>query len=268
MAPDPERPSQTGLIDDALITEEDIRRETQTREWMDGARYIHWVGMALVGSFLGSWIGALPARFADPTWQLNLIALVLGSGGVALLGALLICIARLFNLNDRQIQNRALLVRTLSSWVALGWLLLIPLQLFISVRLLNSQARQEVAQIQNFESISREVRNSTSEEQLRAAFGRIPNQPPLPRITVPLEVAKANLLSALQKNINSARNNQETASSNRWQAWMKEALRNTVQTLMFVVGFLALGKNRILDPRGPASSSKASRSSRSRSRSD
>lgn len=239
----------SGLFDD-VATPEDIRKEGSTREWAAGARYTFWVGVVLLGSFLTGLINAAPPRLADPAWQLNLIGLLLGSGGMALIGSLLICLARVFDQSDRQIQNRALLVRKLATWVALGWLLLIPLQLFIGVRLINSQARQEVTQIQNLEGIARAVRNATSEDDLRAALAKVPNQPPLPRLTIPLEIAKANLLAQFQKTINAAENRQKDGSSNRWQTWMREALRNSLQSLLLGVGFLAIGKNRVLNP-GP-----------------
>ena len=134
-----------GLFDDAAIPD-DIRKEGSTREWAAGARYTYWVGVVLLGSFLTGLINAAPPRLADPTWQLNVIGLLLGSGGMALIGSLLLCLARVFNQSDRQIQNRALLVRKLATWVALGWLLLIPLQLFLGVRLINSQGSSELEQ--------------------------------------------------------------------------------------------------------------------------
>lgn len=248
-----------------MVNEEDVRRENRTKEWADGARYIHWVGIILLGSFLLSLINALPPQFNDPTWQLNFISLLMNGGGSALLGALLICMGRLFNLGDRQIQSRALLVRTLASWVAIGWLLLIPLQLFLGVRLINSQAGKELDQIKTFERIARAVRNSTTEDELRAAMAQVPNTPPLPRLTVPLEIAKANLLTQFQKSINTVKNRLDETSSTRWQTWMKQAVRNSLQCLLLGMGYLALGKNRLLTPATAAITSSSGRS-RSRSR--
>lgn len=250
----------------APVSAQDIDKESARHGWADGARITYWVGMALLGTFLVGLVNAAPPRFADPAWQLNLISLILSGGGIPLLGALLICIARLFNGKDREIANRSRLVRTLASWVALGWLLLIPLQLFIGVRLINSQARQEVAQIQKLEAIGRAVRNANSENDLRVALAQIPSEPPLPRLTVPLEIAKANLLANFQKTINSAKNRQEEGSSTRWQTWMREALRNSLQSLVLGFGFLAMGKNRILIPAPTAGESSGRRQGRSRSR--
>ena len=262
MASESESFPETGLFGSNVL-EEEVRRENLKKTWADGARYIHWVGLAFVASFLTSLFNALPPRFAEPTWQLNLITLMLNGGMGALLGALLISVAQLFNVGDRQVQNRALLVRTLASWVALGWLLLIPLQLFLGVRLINTQAGQEIAQIENLKGITRAVRNATTEQELRAAMAKVPNTPPLPSLTVPLEVAKANLLSQFQKNISTFENRQEQESSNRWQTWLKEALRNSLQCLVLATGFLAIGKNRSF--RGVNADGSSSRGKRSRS---
>ncbi len=232
-------------------SEDDVRKEFRSRDFSDASRYTHWVGLALLGTFLVGLINALPLLITDQAWQLNLISILMNGGGIALVGALLIRIARLFDFSDRQVQKRAELVRSLATWVAMGWLLLIPLQLFLGVRLINSQAGGELQQIQAFEDISRAVRNTNTEEELRTAMAQIPNQPPLPRLTVPLEVAKANLLAQFQKTINTAKNRQDEGSSSRWQNWMKEAFRNSLQCVMLSLGFLSLGKNRILD-QGPS----------------
>ena len=244
------------------VSEQDVRIERRSVEWADGARYIHWVGLVLLGGFLVSLINVLPPKFTDPTWQLTTISLLIAGGTSALIGSLLVCLARLFNLGDRQVQKRSALVRTLASWVALGWLLLIPLQLYLGVRLINTQMGNEVGEIRTFERIARAVRNATTEDELRAAMAQVPNTPPLPRLTVPLEIAKANLLAQFQKTINAAKNRQDDGSSNRWQVWMKEAFRNSLQCLLLGLGFLAIGKNRLLDG---ASKSKAPQA-RSRAR--
>jgi hypothetical protein len=238
-----------------LVNDDELRRESRTREWSDGARFIHWVGIVLLGTFLVKFFNAAPFTFTDPRWQLNFISLLASNGDEALLGALLICAGRLFNLNDRQVRNRALFVRTLSSWVALGWLLLIPLQLFLGVRIINSISTQEVEQIQIVQRASRAVAAATNEAELRAAVAQIPNQPPLPRLNVTLEVGKANVLAQFQRSINTLTNRQETESSNRWQTFMREAVRNSIQCLLYCLGFLALGKKRTL-----ASSKAASQS--------
>lgn len=215
--------------------------------WADAARYTHWVGIAFLGSFLVPLINAIPPKFTDTSWQLTLISLVISNGGLALLGALFICLAGIFNSADRQIQKRLLRVRSLASWIALGWLLLIPLQLFLGVRLINSQISTEIEQINTFERITRAVRNSNTESQLRAIVAQVPNTPPLPRLTVPLEVAKANLLDRFQTIINTAKNKQQDRSSKRWQTWITQAIRNTLQCIVYVIGFLAIGKNRIFN---------------------
>jgi hypothetical protein len=88
----------------------------------------------------------------------------------------------------------------------------------------------------------------------------------LPRLTVPLEVAKANLLAQFQKTINTFENRQDQGTSNRWQTWLKEALRNSLQAFVLAAGFLAIGKNRSFAPGNSGVSSSGVNRSRSRSR--
>jgi hypothetical protein len=264
MTSDSESIANTGLFGEE-VSEDEVRRENLKKTWSDGARYIHWVGIAFLASFLITFLNALPPRFTDPNWQLNFVTLIISGGMGALFGSLLVSLAQMFNAGDRQVQKRALLVRTLASWVALGWLLLIPLQLFLSVRLIRTQAGQELSQIQDLQRITRAVRNATSEDELRAAMAKVPNSPPLPRLTVPLEVAKSNLLSQFQKTINTLENRQQEGDTNRWQTWFNQALRNCLQCVVLATGFLALGKNRTFSSDANRSTFGSQRS-RSRSR--
>jgi hypothetical protein len=226
------------------VTEAELINERRLKERGDAARFTFWVGATLIGVFLLPLINLAPARFSDSTWQLNLITLVMSNGVWALLGSLLICLSRLFNPGDRMIRNRSLFVRNLASWIALGWLLLIPLQLFLSVRLINSLTGDEIGEIQNVQRVSRLVSSASTEDDLRAALAQIPNQQPLPRLNISLEVAKSNILGQMQRTINSAKNRQEQRTSLRWQTWLKEAFRNTIQCGLLAVGFLAIGKKR------------------------
>jgi hypothetical protein len=226
------------------ISEAELVNERRFKERGDAARFTFWVGATLIGIFLLPLINLAPARFSDSTWQLNLITLLMSNGVWALVGSLLICLSRLLNHGDRMIRNRSLFVRNLASWIALGWLLLIPLQLFLSVRLINSLTGQEIGEIQNVQRVSRLVSSASTEDDLRAALAQIPNQQPLPRLNLPLEVAKSNILGQMQRNINSAKNRQEQRTSQRWQTWLKEAFRNSIQCALLAVGFLAIGKKR------------------------
>lgn len=244
------KPNDADLLESSAVfgnvaTPDEVENDGTAREWAAGARCSYWVGVVLLGTFLTSLINAVPPRLADTAWQLNLISLLLASGAITLIGALLVCLARTFDQSDRQLLNRAQLVRKLAPWVATGWLLLIPVQLFLGVRLINNQASTERAQLQILERSARDVRNANSEMDLRSALAQLPNEPPPPRLTVPLEVAKANVLAQFQKTINAAKNNLDQRNTARWENWVKEAFRNTLQGLLLTLGFLALGKNRL-----------------------
>lgn len=259
MVPNETELQESGGLFGDVATPEEFIKEGLSQQWAAGARYTYWVGVVLLGSFLTSLINAAPPRLTDPAWQLSLISLLLAGGSIALIGALLINIAHIFNTADRQIQNRAQLVRKLAPLVALGWLLLIPMQLFLGVRLINTQVNSELEEIRSFERIAKSVRDANSEFELRQALAQVPNQPPLPALTVPLPVAKANLLAQFQKRINTAKNNQEQVSSNRFQNWVREAFRNSLQCFLLTLGFLAIGKNRLLENSSRSLARKGSR---------
>jgi hypothetical protein len=226
------------------LQEGELLKERRWKDRADSARYTFWCGSALIAAFVIPLINVVPIQIKDPAWQLNLIGTLLNHGIWALLGVLLICLARLLNHNDRMIRDRALFMRTVASWLALGWLLLIPLQLFISVRLVNATNAAEIGEIQTLQRVSRQVSGANTEDELRLAVSRIPNQPPMPRLTVPVEMAKTNLLGQLQRNLNAAKNIQEQRSSKRWQSWLRDSMRNSLQCVILATGFLAIAKKR------------------------
>jgi len=70
----------------------------------------------------------LPLKLADPFWQLGFTGVLCSNGFLALLAVVLVNLAAALLPESRRHDARRLLVRRCCGWVAIGFLLLIPLQ--------------------------------------------------------------------------------------------------------------------------------------------
>ncbi len=96
---------------------------------------MHWVGVAMLGFFLVS-VGfqAWPVALIQPAWMQKMTTALIGGGVTPLMGALLLAAAHVVDPEAEHLARRARLVRRLASWVAIGYVLLIPVQLYAGVQ--------------------------------------------------------------------------------------------------------------------------------------
>jgi hypothetical protein len=145
----------------------------------------------------------LPPRLLDPLWQLAFTAALTGNGFLALLAVLLINLAAALEPEAEWLLGRRQLVGSLCRWVALAFLLLIPLQGLAAWRALDwagvaasrgaSQGLQRIAQFRQA------VVSANSVAALQANLAAIQAPPLGPRDqSQGLAVIKAGLLGQLQ----------------------------------------------------------------------
>ena len=145
----------------------------------------------------------LPPRLLDPFWQMAFTAALTGNGFLALLAVLLINLAAALEPEAEWLLGRRQLVGSLCRWVALAFLLLIPLQGLAAWRALDwagvaasrgaSQGLQRIAQFRQA------VVSANSVAALQANLAAIQAPPLGPRDqSQGLAVIKAGLLGQLQ----------------------------------------------------------------------
>jgi len=180
----------------------------------------------------------LPIQLVDPGWDLRFISAILAGTTQLLLGCMLIFIGFSFAPNVPSLIKRCAQAGTLSSWLSIILVLLIPLQLFAGYRGVKLQSQKLYDIANNLKQVSKGIKSVSSEQQLRAFVASLPNAPQLPaRFDAPLEVVKDRAITNIQGKINLAINDAERQKSENMQQFFLDSLRNTIQALLMAFAF-------------------------------
>ncbi|MCS5700178.1 HpsJ family protein [Cyanobium sp. FGCU-52] len=144
----------------------------------DLPRLLRWAGLCLLGLFaLGVVSSLLPLALMSSAWQLQQIQTLLQQGPMALIGLALVGVGR--HLADLDLsERRAALLRRLVLAVALGYGLLIPLQLFATWNQWKQAASREAAGRERLrsrlETLDRQVSGARDDAQLQRLLRQLP----------------------------------------------------------------------------------------------
>jgi hypothetical protein len=202
-------------------------------------------GAVLLATFLNLVLFSLfPLRLPRPDWQLGVISQLLNGGTTALLGSLFICLGTLFSPRDLRARRYSRLVRRLATFAAIAYLLLIPAQLSAGVKIHQERSELEDLNFKQWRTTMGQIRASTSPEEIRAILSKYPEPPALPPnfFQAPLDTVKQQLLTAGQTRIREVENTSLIQRSIRWQTWLLEVARNSVQSLLLGIGFAAIAR--------------------------
>jgi hypothetical protein len=202
-------------------------------------------GAVLLATFLSLVLFSMfPIRLLRPDWQLGVISQILNGGTTALLGALLILMASLFSPRDLRARRYSRLVRRLATFAAIAYLLLIPAQLSAGVKIQQQRSEFEELNFKQWRTTMGQIRASSSPEEIQAILSKYPEPPALPPnfFQAPLEAVKQQLITAGQARIKEVENATLAQRSNRWQTWLIEVSRNSVQSLLLGIGFAAIAR--------------------------
>lgn len=125
-------------------------------DWQLLGVHLYAVALVLVGVFLALVLNtSLPLRPGDPRWLQQLIQVLLSQGWLPLIGLVLMHLAVFINPDSSRLSNRRDRYTQLAWIAALGFLLLVPLQLACSWGSLNVIAtRQEQQRSQGLQVIA------------------------------------------------------------------------------------------------------------------
>lgn len=212
------------------------------RQRANTAITIALIGWLIIGFSINSIIfNSFPIRLTDPEWQLDLITKLLSSSLSLLFGASLITLSQAISSREKIIKDWNRAATKLASLLAVVLVLTIPLQFYIGSRSLKNQTIGTYEAINNLKSILKGVNSVNSEAEFRAYVGSIPNQPNLPAVLdAPFPVIKQRSIDNLKAKINTLTENIELQKSQALQIFLKEAVRNTAQSILMAAAFSAL----------------------------
>jgi len=208
------------------------------------ADILQWVAIALFIVFLAILLAAmLPLEILDSRWQVRVISALLGSSSLPLIGVVLMLLANFIDEGFSPFGSNIRLIRRLAGFAAIGFLLLIPLQITAGTRLLNQQSGNEVGQLKVLQGAADSIRSANNEEDLKNALRKLPGAPNnLNRpLGAPLPQVKAALISRLDPAVKRLQNQVDEAKKNRLEKAIGIWIRDAGMAAGYAIGFSGLG---------------------------
>ncbi|MCX5947200.1 MAG: HpsJ family protein [Cyanobacteria bacterium] len=208
-------------------------------------------GLSVVALVLFVLFGSLvtpalfPLQLLDPAWQLRFAGTLINSAPFPLLGLALLQIAVELGAHNPQLKSRQKLCSQLSVAVALGFLLLLPLQTIAGLQTSRSLNTAQATRINSAEAklkaLRQAVASATSNEEINQRLQRLQGPVLGPAdIAQPLPLLKAQVAAVLDQAAQQiARERQATPPTNPWRL-LPELLRNGIGCLALALGFAAL----------------------------
>jgi len=210
----------------------------------DFADILQWVALGLFIVFLAILLAAmLPLEILDSRWQVKVISALLGSASLPLVGVVLILFANFIDEGVSPFGSKINLFRRLAGFAAIGFLLLIPLQITAGSRLLNQQSGNEVTQLKALQRAADAIRLANNEADLKTALRQLPGAPSnLDRpLAAPLPQVKDALISRLDPAIKRLQTQVDEAKQNRLQQALGIWIRDAGMAAGYAIGFSGLG---------------------------
>lgn len=229
-----------GAEEIGFINESDAERSSRFKA--NTAMAIALIGWLLIGFNLNSVVfSSFPLKLAQPEWQLDFIAKLLSTSTSLLFSATLIVLSQVFNPKEKILKDWNRTVTRLASLFAVVLVLSIPLQFYLGSRVLNNKTISSFEAINKLKSIFKQTSAVNSEADFRLYLGSLPNPPILPaKFDAAFPVIKQRALESMQSQINTAIETTKTQKSQAIQTFLKEAIRNTAQSILMAAAFSAL----------------------------
>jgi len=186
-----------------------------------------------------------PVQLLNPLWQLRLAGSLVNGAPFALLGLALLQIAVELGPHDPVLQRRQRLCSQLAVIVALGFLLLLPLQGVAGLQQSRSSTSVQSSRISGAERrlvvLRQAVASASSNEEINQRLQRLQGPVLGPAdIAQPLPLLKAQVAAVLdQAALQIARERQASPPADPWRL-LPELLRNGIACLALALGFAAL----------------------------
>ena len=210
------------------------------------------IGFGLIGLFLAFLLKlVLPLAILQPSWQLQWANALRTTAIFPLLGAVLLLLAKFFRPTSASLAAQLLWVRRLAAVAAIGFVLLIPLQIHAGLSLLGAGNNSELAALRQVKAVREQIRLAHSEAAMKTAISHLPGAPAQIQgsFTKPLEQVRSVVLEQLQPQIQRADNRLAELRSLRLQSGLLGWITDGLAALALAACFSALGQ---LQPGGPS----------------
>ncbi len=227
-------------------TEPNVSGSSEVRIGKEAAQAFSVIGLVSLGLGLVTLVFAsLPVRLMDPAWQLQLSGALTGAGFSLLIGTLLICTASAFPGASQPIHGNVKLLRNICTWVAILYLVMIPVQLYAGMRVLQQKSGEEGRTQAAWKKFKRQLEATSNEQELRTLLGKLSQPINLPpKLNQPFLSFKQTIVAQADSRFNALVYQNDQARSERLQNFISEAANNTLKSLLFAGGFAAFGQGK------------------------
>lgn len=215
------------------------------------ADILQWVAYALFLAFLAQVITTFfPIALLQPQWIARVGAVLRGTASLPLLGTVLILLANMIDGTVLPSSQQLRQIRRIATIAALGFLLLIPLQSYATVRGINSQVQERQAELNRVISAANKLQKATTEQDLREAIRAIPggeqiaNRP----LGADVQTIKTALLRRIQPSVKRAETQLQENKREAQKNIFIPLIRDALLCLAYAIGFAGMGYNAIGKP--------------------
>jgi ABC-type multidrug transport system fused ATPase/permease subunit len=204
-----------------------------------------YLGFSLIGLFFAFLLKlVLPLAILQPSWQLQWANALRTTAIFPLLGAVMLLLAQQLRPTSTSLAAQLLWVRRLAVAAAIGFLLLIPLQIRAGLSLLGAGNNSELAALRQVKEVAEEIRRANTEAAMRLALSRLPGAPAQIQgtFTKPLDQVRSVVLEQLQPQIQAADNRLAELRSLRLQAGWLGWITDGLAALALAACFAAIGQ--------------------------
>lgn len=206
------------------------------------------LSLVFLGIFLVTIIPkAFPVQLTNPQWQFAFIGELVNNGTVPLVGAFLTPLALAFNPDSDRLRRRRTIIKKWALAAAIGFLLLIPLQVFAGWKVystISNRAEQQTVQsARKLTELREAINTAPNSQELQARLLKIVGpQAALPpaQLKAPLPELKKILLSQADRISTVLQRNAEAQSTLKPDGLIRETIRIALSSLLYAIGFAFL----------------------------
>lgn len=211
---------------------------------LDLASGLHWVGLAIIAIFIVDFsFKIIPLSPLDPKWLQKISGILMSNGVTPLIGAIFILVAPLADPDSEMLARNAWFVRQLSTFAAIGYLSLIPIQIYSGIGLVSIEKRSQEDVINRVQEAVKDIERSTTESQLRDAYALVPGKKPIigDQFLKPVEEVRDQLLDQIKPNIKRIEVVYKERIILLWKQWTIILVQNCMRLVILFLGFAAMG---------------------------
>lgn len=211
----------------------------------DLARIFRMVGQALLAIYAVTVLASMfPLALIDPVWIERVCGSLRGGVSFPLIGSVFMLLEGAQW--EREVEAmRVTLLRRLSVWVSIGFLLMVPLQTWAGIQVVRQSLRSTVQQLTPYETGLQRIRAAGTGQELIAALASLPGAPSLGgTLKQPLPVVREQLITQIQPQIAALRTQLQERSSQLWQEGLLRWSKDATVALFSALAFAAIGRSR------------------------